>query len=302
MKRFLLGAVVLVVVAGVAVAVYTYSALRSTDITRITDDLHMLAGNGSNVAILDTDEGTVIVDTMTFPLQGEVIRERAEAITGKPVVMIINTHYHLDHTHGNPAFAAGTRVVATVRTREHLDKRDADFWDGDAAALLPQELVTDRQTLRIGGKTLQLLHPGRGHTDGDLVVYFVEDKTVHTGDLVFNNMYPNIDLEGGGSVQQWSASLESVLALPFEHVIPGHGDVTDRDGVRRFQRFMDQLAAVGREAAATGASLQETQINAFMDADQGFGTIDFIVPLGLDRDFVIRRAWEEATGTVTADY
>ena len=212
--------VLLVVVLSIgALGGYVYSQFRAIDVEQLTPELWVLRGLGGNTAILKTSAGTVAVDTMTLPLQGQRIRDIAAELTGSDTVMLINTHYHFDHTHGNPAFAPGTRVLSTERTLSHLEALDADFWTGDAAALKPNETFTDRQQLTIGGQRIELLHPGRGHTDGDLVVHFVDQGAIHMGDLHFHHHYPNIDLEAGGSVQQWSATIDNVLAMPFTRLL-----------------------------------------------------------------------------------
>ena len=285
---------VVVLIAGLAAFVYTQ--FQAIDVEQLSDDLYVLRGLGGNTAVLRTDAGTVIVDTMTLPMQGSEIRQTARDLTGADTVLIINTHYHLDHTHGNPAFEPGTRVLSTERTLSHLNALDAEFWTGEAAALKPNETFTDQQTLNIGGKTLQLVHPGRGHTDGDLVVVFTDEQVVHMGDLHFNNHYPNIDLEAGGSIEAWPATLERVMTLPFERVIPGHGATTNRDGIRQFQNFMAQLWEIGSAAAANGASLEDTINSTQLNTDAGYEPIKLIVPIGLNRAFVLQRAWEEATG------
>lgn len=287
----------LVLVAGGAI--YVYQQVSTLEVARVTDDVHALYGFGSNVGILRTADGAVVVDTMTFQMQGREVRERAEQLGGGAAQVIINTHYHFDHTHGNPAFAPGLEVVSTERTLGYLRQLDAGYWQGDAADTLPNRTFQDEHELRIGGKTVRLIHPGRGHTDGDLVVLFVEDRVLHTGDLFFNGRYPNIDLEAGGSVQEWAATLDRVLTLEFDHVIPGHGPVTDRAGLFAFQRFMQQLADVGREAATSGRSLAETQRSAALDADSGYEVIAIPFVMRLDREFVVKRAWEEATGNFT---
>ena len=299
MRRFFIAAAVLVaLIAGFGF--YLIRQAAELGAQAVTADVYMITGFGGNVGVLGTGEGTVIIDTMTFQLQGEAIRERAEELTGEPVVMIVNTHYHFDHTHGNPAFASGTRVVATERTRQYLHEFDADYWTGDAAALLPNETFDREQIIRIGGKTLHLLHPGRGHTGGDLVAWIEEDNVLHTGDLYFNRLYPNIDLEAGGSVREWSATLDLVMAaFPGAKIIPGHGPLSDEAGLRGFQAFMLELAAVGRDAAAAGKSLDETLRDASLSADAGYEVLlDMPLIGGLDRQFVITRAWEEATGAV----
>lgn len=275
---------------------YVLIQVRNIAVEPLSEDLFVLRGLGGNTAVLRTSEGAVVVDTMTLPLQGERIRAVAKELTGSDTVLLINTHYHLDHTHGNPAFEPGTRVLSTERTLKHLQALDAQFWEGDAAALLPNETFSNRQRLHIGGKTLTLVHPGPGHTDGDLVVIFQDEAVVHMGDLLFHGHYPNIDLEAGGTVQQWPQTLDAVLQLPFEQVIPGHGPTTDREGIRQFQAFLRQLGEIGREAAAREETL-ETVLNAqVLTTDQSYEPIKLIVPIGLDRDFVLTRAWEEATG------
>ena len=285
---------VLLLVAGGA---YLYSQTRALEVEQLTDDLWVLRGFGGNVAVLRTDAGNVIVDTMTFHLQGERIRDVARELTGADTALLINTHYHLDHTHGNPAFAPGTRVLATERTLSHLQALDAEFWTGDAAQLMPNETFAGRRLrFSLGNKTLELVHPGRGHTDGDLVVLFVDEEVVHMGDLLFNQHYPNIDLEAGGSVQQWPQTLDNIARLNFSRVIPGHGATTDREGIASFRAFMEQLGAIGSAAAADNASLEDVLATDALTADVGYEPIRFIVSLGLDRNFVLQRAWEEATG------
>ena len=295
MKKFLLALVVLIL----GIGGYVFMQVRALDVEKLSDDLFVLRGFGGNTAVLRTDAGTVIVDTMTFPLQGERIRETARELTGAETVLLINTHYHLDHTHGNPAFDAGTRVLSTERTLSHLKALDTDFWTGDAAELLPNETFTDRQKLVIGGKTLELVQPGRGHTDGDLVVVFTDEGVIHMGDLHFNGHYPNIDLEAGGTVQDWPETLVGVLALSFERVIPGHGPTTDRAGIAQFRDFLIQLGEIGSRAAADGWSLEQTIASEELTTDAGYEPIRFIISLGLDREFVLQRTWEEATGNFT---
>lgn len=298
MKRWQLVLIVLLSIV-VLLGGYVYSQVRALDVERLSDDLFVLRGFGGNAAVLRTDAGTVIVDTMTFPLQGERIRETARELTGADTVLLINTHYHLDHTHGNPAFEPGTRVLSTERTLSHLKALDGEFWAGEAAQLLPNETFTDRQTLSIGGKTLELVHPGRGHTDGDLVVVFADEGVIHMGDLHFNGHYPNIDLEAGGTVQGWPATLDRVLPLSFDRVIPGHGATTDRSGIAQFREFLVQLAEIGNRAAAEGTSLEDTVASDELTTDAGYVPITFIISFGLDREFVLQRAWEEATGNFT---
>ena len=298
MKKGLRRAAVIVVIVIAAALIYGYRKATELEAAQVTDDVHVIYGLGGNVGVLATDRGAVIVDTMTFRAQGAHILELAERLGGGPVQAIVNTHYHRDHTHGNPAFPSGTPVFATDRTLAYLKQVDAAYWEGDAAGTLPNRTFRNEQQLSVGDKTVRLIHPGRGHTDGDLVALFVEDKVLHTGDLYFNGRYPNIDLEAGGSVREWVAAIDRVLELDFDRVIPGHGPVTDREGLRAFQTFMRQLAEVGEHAAREGWSLDQTERDAKLDADAGYEVMSIPFVVKLDRAFVVRRAWEEATGKV----
>ena len=275
---------------------FVYQSAHSFEVETLSDDLYVLYGMGGNVAVLRTGDGAIVIDTMTLVSQGDRILERAEELAGEKVAVLINSHYHVDHTHGNPAFAPGIRVVSTSETLHHLKETDADYF-ADSPALLPNELIDGQGRISLGEKNITLLHPGRGHTNGDLVVLFEEESVVHMGDLYFNKHYPNIDLEAGGSVQEWSATIDNVFAnLNFDRVIPGHGPVTGPEGLRQYQRFIAQLAGIGSAAVKQGASLEDTIESDALTEDEGYTEIKMIVPIGIDRTFVLHRAWEEASG------
>jgi cyclase len=289
-----------VIIGALVVAFFAMRGnISQLEVERLSEDLHVIRGLGGNVAVLKTSAGAVVVDSMTFTFQGEAIREEVERLTGSEVQMLINTHYHLDHTHGNPAFSETPIFVSTEKTRQHLEATDAAHF---ASGGMPnQTFDTDyepERTIRVGNKTLRLLHPGRGHTDGDLVVYFEKEKVAHFGDLYFNHRYPNIDLAAGGSVAAWGDTIDRAYQLPFERVIPGHGLTSDREGPRQFQRFIRQLAQVGRDAAAAGWSLEKTIAEGALSEDAGYEAMEIPLVMGLNRAFVLQRAWEEATGAV----
>jgi cyclase len=298
MKRNLRRVAVVAVLVIAAALIWGYRRATDLEVAPVTDDVHVIYGFGGNVGVLTTDRGAVVVDTMTFRTQGAHILALAEKFGGGPVQAIVNTHYHTDHTHGNPAFPSGTRVISTERTLGYLKQVDAAYWQGDAAGTLPNQTFRNEQEITVGDKTVRLVHPGRGHTDGDLVALFVEDKVLHTGDLFFNGRYPNIDLEAGGSIREWIATIDRVLELDFDRVIPGHGPVTDREGLRAFQTFMRQLAGVGEQTVHNGWSLEQAQREGKLDADAGYEVMSIPFVVKFDRAFVLKRAWEEATGKV----
>jgi len=299
MKKLVVRGLLVLLVVAAGGAIYGYQQVATIRSERISDNVSVLFGLGGNVGVLRTERGSVIVDTMTFRMQGERIREEAERLTGREVGVLVNTHYHRDHTHGNPGFPAGTRIVATKRTRELLDAFDADYWKGEAAGTLPNETFDTSYEIALGNKTVRASYLGRGHTSGDLVTLFVEDRVLHLGDLLFNKRYPNIDLEAGGSIEQWIGTLDRVLAMDgYDKVIPGHGAVTDREGVRQFQSFLKELWEQTSAAVRENKGLDETLRSVKLTQDAGYETIAVPLLLRLDRNFVVTRAWQEATGAV----
>jgi len=292
------GLLVLLLAAAVA-AIRVYQQLDTLHTDAVTPDVWMLSGIGGNVGVLRSERGAVVVDTMAFRMQGDRIRERVEELTGREVEVILNTHYHRDHTHGNPAFPSGLRIVSTQRTLELLQALDGRYFSGPTLGALPNETFTDQHEIRLGGKTIRSYCFGRGHTDGDQVVLFVEDRVLHAGDLFSNHRYPNVDLEAGGSLREWPDTLELVLALDgWDRVIPGHGALGDRAGLRQFQRFLREVWAQVEPLARAGRTLAETRAAVRLTEDAGYETVEIPGLVSLDRDSVVRRAWEEATGTV----
>lgn len=298
MRRVGWALLALLLVAAIA-SIWIYQQLDTLHTEAVTPDVWMLSGLGSNVGVLRSERGAVVVDTMTFRMQGERIRERVEDLTGRAVEVILNTHYHWDHTHGNPAFPEGLRIVATGRTLELMRALDGRYFSGPTLGFLPNETFSDSHEIRLGDKTVRSYHLGRGHTDGDLVVLFVEDRVLHMGDLFFHRRYPNVDLEAGGSVREWPETLERALALDgWDRVIPGHGALGDRADLAQFQRFLRELWAQVEPLASAGRTLEETLAEVRLGEDAGYEAVVIPGIVSLDRDFVVRRAWEEATGSV----
>jgi cyclase len=202
------------------------------EIVKFRDGIYLVRSVGSgNITVFISDDAVLLVDsklTNEFDKAAALIR----TVTDKPIRYLINTHFHPDHTGGNAGFAAlGAAIIATVNTRARLAKTQQ--------LGLPVITFDDHMDVYFGGKTLKLYYFGRGHTDGDLVIYIPEEKLILPGDL-FAGWGPSIrliDYNGGGSLAQWPATLDKVMALPFDTVIPGHSGVTDR---AHMQAYLDE--------------------------------------------------------------
>ncbi len=227
--------------------------------------IHVLLGDGGNVALSSGADGNFLVDDK-WARQSEAILAAVEQIGKGAVRFVINTHWHADHTGGNENLAnAGAVIVAhdNVRKRMSSDQFiEALQWavPPSPAAALPVVTFGEGLTLHLNGNEVQVIHVAHAHTDGDALVYFKQANILHMGDIYFHGSYPFIDLSSGGSIQGMIAAVEHGLVIADEHttVIPGHGPVTDRAGLAAYHELLLSWRDAVKAHKDAGKSLQET--------------------------------------------
>lgn len=208
------------------------------------DGLYVMPGfdgnqSGGNVVVRVTGEGVIIVDNK-FPYSFANIIEQVESVTDEPIRYVLNTHHHSDHAGSNADFMPAAQVIGHENVRANMLRNEQDG--------APPISFTDSASVFLGNAEAQAHHFGRGHTNGDSVIYFPDLRAIHTGDLFIwgdrlngTTMAPFIDFANGGSAAEWSATLDGVLALDFDTVIPGHGPVLTKSDIRSFQEKFDKL-------------------------------------------------------------
>ena len=191
----------------------------------VRDILYLLTGGGGNTLALMRDDGVVVIDTKR-PGWGRPILDAAQAVTDRPVAMIINTAADIDHTGGNVDFPSATEIVAHENTKAKMQKMD--IFKGPNARFLPNRTVTDRMSLLDGPDRVELYYFGRGHTDGDLVVVFPEKHLAHFGDLFPWKGAPVIDTANGGSGVAFPQTLARAVAeiKGVTRVTTGHDEAS----------------------------------------------------------------------------
>ena len=187
-------------------------------LVKVADDLYMIEGPGGNVTVYITDEGVILVDDK-FERNFDEIMANVKKVTTQPVKYVINTHNHGDHTGSNPQMLAFAEVIAHRNARANMVKGKQKG--------LQRVVFADEMEINLGGKTVQARYYGRGHTSGDIAVYFPAHRVLATGDMGANNG-PNPDYGNGGSIKEWAATLDGMLKLDIQTVIPGHGPVSPR--------------------------------------------------------------------------
>lgn len=210
------------------------------------DDLFILPGfdgnmSGGSVAVLVTDEGVLVVDTKFTYSHADIVGQ-ISAITNQPVRYVLNTHHHFDHAGSNADFLPGAQIIAHRNVRENILRNNQSG---------PPNVIFDQSaSVILGEHEVQALHYGRGHTNGDSIIHFKDLGVVHTGDLFIwgdrmdgSTLAPFIDYANGGSAAEWSSTLDGLLSLDFDTVIPGHGPLLRKVDIRIFQSKFDQLVA-----------------------------------------------------------
>ena len=250
-KRFngrfvmVLAALVLLVAAAYAGSQQPKGAPFSTEIMKVKEGLYVIPGydgaaTGGNVAVRLTSEGVIIVDSKLPTLYSDIVN-KVKSVSPQPIKYLLNTHQHGDHTGSNAQFATGTEILMHRNARANMLKGNLPG---------PGRIVyTDQQSVFLGGVEVQMHYMGRGHTNGDSVIYFPDLRTVHTGDLVVwgkrsqgTVLTPNMDYAAGnGSGKEWVATLDNMLKLDFDAAIPGHGPVLTKQEVRTFRDKMRTL-------------------------------------------------------------
>jgi cyclase len=207
---------------------------------KIANDLYEIENVGSlagNVTVLVSDEGLVVVDDKFAP-DHDGIMAQIKTFTDKPIKYIVNTHHHADHSGGNLKMQLmNVQVVASQQARENMAGSPRDGLFIDTQPGFPNVTFEDHLYIHLGGKRVELYHYGRAHTNGDVVVYFPAARTLASGDIfVFGDETQQlIDYAGGGSAKEWTKTLDSALQLDFDTVVPGHGNITTKQEMRKFR-------------------------------------------------------------------
>ena len=231
----------------VATALTGAQAQSSLSIEEVKDGLHVIIGSGGNVAVRVTSEGVILIDDK-FPRNFTEIQELVRQVTDQPVRYVLNTHHHGDHSGGNVEYINIAEIIAHQNARDNMVRGDQDA--------PPRVVFTDQTAVYLGGVEVRAFYMGRGHTNGDAVIYFPDLRTVHGGDLL-HRIAPFIDYGNGGSSKGWVGTLNNVLTLDFDTAIPGHGAVMNRSDVVEFRNQMEAVRARMAELIRSGLRSSE---------------------------------------------
>ncbi len=250
--------------------------------TKLAGNIYSIMGSGGNMAALTGPDGKMLIDS-SFSTSAPQLKAALAGISDEPLKLLVNTHWHFDHTDGNQAIhKEGALILAQENTRKRMSAPQdmalmGVHFDASPADALPQITFADEQELYLNGEPLHLRHYAPAHTDSDIYIHFAKSNVLHTGDIWFNGFYPVIDYSTGGNINGMVAAAKKTLSIVNSStiIIPGHGPVGDKTAL---QAYHDMLATIRDSVAklkSAGKSSDEAvaaKPTADFDAKWGHGT------------------------------
>ena len=230
----------------------------------------------SNAGLIEDSGETLLVDTLfDLKMTREMLAEMRDAVPAAANIgALLNTHANGDHTFGNQLLE-GKRIISSKACAEDMLHRPpaqyaawqkdwptmgiaGRFWQevigsrfdfSGIRLVLPNETFSGEMTLQVGDKEVRLIEVGPAHTRGDVIVYVPKDKVLYTGDMLFNGAHPAV---WAGPIGNWIKACDKMLSWELDAVVPGHGAMTDKRGIREFRDYLAYVLAKSRECYDKG--------------------------------------------------
>ena len=262
----------------IAACIFLHLALlcASASVHQIGPDLYAYISendSSANSTFLVSDQGILVVDTGLNTQEGRKLLDEIRKISPAPVRWIVNTHYHPDHRGGNSIVGPEAVIISTYETRAAVmrSQREQAVETGQKA---PPEyrlnevfLTMHGPIVFVGEHEVRIYHPGPAHTMGDAVVFFPDQRAIATGDLFLTNSCPAMD---HGDLENWIVALDQMLALPVEHVVPGHFELATKNEVQRFRNYLADLRDQVARMRSNGVPLDRIQKSLMLRAYKDF--------------------------------
>ncbi|NUR00070.1 MAG: MBL fold metallo-hydrolase [Streptomyces sp.] len=248
----------------------------------------------NNAGLVVRDGRAALIDTAATETRARRLREAVRGVTAAPPGILVNTHFHGDHTFGNFVFPEAL-VVGHERTRSeamaaglHLTGLWPEVHWGALELAPPALTYREGVTLHVGEVRVEVLHPGPAHTTDDSVVWLPDQKVLFTGDIVMSGVTPFCAM---GSVSGSLAVLDRLRSLGARTVVPGHGPVGGPEVFDVTESYLRWVQATARQGVAAGLSPLEAARACDLGDFAGLRDSERLLPN-------LRRAYAEVLGAV----
>lgn len=235
-KNVIITVAIIIIAIALAIVVFmnrTMKTFMQTETVKIDDNLTLMLGGGGNSGVLVTDSAIVVVDTK-MKNKAEELSKLVQSLAGKKPVIVINTHYHVDHTSGNYLYKGSKIYIGNYDTAFlHKNIKPECF---------PNEFVADSLKLNFGNEIIDLYNMGQAHTTNDIIVYLENRKLLFSGDLIFNKINPVLKSESSANVNKWIDVLTKIINKPeVNAIVPGHGKVGGKEIAEAMRSYFEDM-------------------------------------------------------------
>lgn len=282
---------------------------KKISFTEVGEGLYAFTAEGDpNSGVIIGDESVMIVEAQATPRLANKVIECVRSVTDKPISHVVLTHYHAVRVLGASAFGA-QQIIMGEKARGMVVERGQEDWDSEfqrfprlfeghesiPGLTWPTTTFNDRMTVHLGKRRIDLMHLGRAHTAGDIVIHVPDQNVMFTGDIV---EYHSACYCGDGHFKDWGNTLDAIKAFDVDAIAPGRGDaLVGKEMVgKAIENTRDFVTSTYRPAAAVaarGGSLKEAWDAVRAECDPKFkdyAIYEHCLP------FNVARAFDEARG------
>ena len=238
--------------------------IQPVEFKKLSDNLYEIhGGRGANGGFYVGDNGVLVIDAKMDQESVDQVLKGIQNLTDKQIKFLVNTHSDGDHITGNRFFPETVIFIAHENCRQDLflprrDGSPSEWNDPKLAPFIPSLTYTDKMDLYLGTKKVELWFFGEGHTTGDTVVFFPEEKIAFLGDQIFVGRPQLIhSYKGGNSFEHVKTLTKMLKTIDAKKFCSGHADVIDRETVKNHIIEMKMRQDKVKELKAQGKSLDE---------------------------------------------
>jgi len=258
--------ITIVIILSASVSYSQRGGGQPVEFEKISDRLFQnKGGSGANGGAYIGDNGVLVIDSKMNKESVDQVIEGIGKLTDKPIKFLFNTHADGDHVNGNRYFPESVTFVAHENCRKEFfvlgrNGAESQWKNPELAPFVPAVTFNDKMDLYLGTKKIELWYFGIGHTTGDCVVYFPEEKTAFLGDQIFLGRAQLIhSYKGGNSFEHVKTLTKMLETLDAEKFCSGHSDIIGREQVKQHIEQMKQLQEKVKTLVADGKTLEDIQ-------------------------------------------